>query len=633
MLPTAELLRTLMDHVPDRIYFKDLAGRFVRVNRTVAQRFGLDDPAKAIGKTDADFFSTEAAEAFAADEREVLRTGQALVAKEDREVWPDGRITWASTTTVPLIDPRGAVVGVIGVSRDITDRKQAEEALSASEARYQALVENLTQSVFLKDAEFRFVAVNQPFCRGLGLAEAEILGKTDFEIYPPPLAAKYRADDAAVLTRGVRLEQEEQNVIAGQMRTIHVIKTPFRDAHGRIVGVLGSFWDVTEQRRVEAQLRQAQKMEALGQLAGGVAHDFNNLLTAILGNLSLVLAEVPAEAPTGGLLREAERAASRAAALTQQLLSFTRQAVLRLESINLGVSMHEVAGLLRRTIDPRIGVEVRSEPGLWLVQADAAQVTQVLMNLCLNARDAMPEGGRLLLEAENAVMEEVGPAPPGEARPGTFVRLRVSDTGNGIPPDIRARIFEPFFTTKDVGKGTGLGLAIVYGIVKQHHGWVECHSKVGQGTTFTIYLPRDDKPQGASAAESRPVVASGGGETILLIDDEALVRNLGRVILERHGYRVLLAEDGLQAIEIYQREQGRIDLVILDLLMPRLSGRDTFHQLRAINPNVRTLFSSGYSSEQASLSTEAGIHGFVTKPYYPRDLVESVRAILDQPAG
>ena len=560
----------------------------------------------------------------------MLRSGRPLIAKEDREVWPDGTVTWASTTTVPLFDAKGQVVGTVGISRDITDRKRTEEALRASEARYQGLVENLTQSVFLKDTSFRFVAVNQPFCRGLGLAEREILGKTDFDLYPEPMAAKYRADDEAVLARGLRLEQEEENLIAGRSRTIHVIKTPFRDADGNTVGVLGSFWDVTEQRHLEVQLRQAQKMEALGQLAGGVAHDFNNLLTAILGNLALVTAEGPADQAQRGLLLEAERAATRAAELTQQLLSFTRQAVLRLEPTDLANSLLEVAGLLRRTIDPRIGVEVRAETGLWSVHADPAQMTQVLMNLCLNARDAMPEGGQLRLEAANMVLEDLTNRLHPEGRRGEFVRLKIIDTGSGIPPEICTRIFEPFFTTKETGKGTGLGLAIVYGIVKQHRGWVECRSEVGRGTSFDVFLPRDEAPRPANPPAVRAPVRRGSGETVLLVDDESLVRNLGRVILERHGYQVLVAEDGLEALDLYRCARDRVALVILDLSMPRLSGRDTLRRLREINPRLLALFSSGYSAEQANLSAEPGVVGFVTKPYYPQDLLQRVRDVLDQ---
>ncbi|OAI49359.1 hypothetical protein AYO44_06405 [Planctomycetaceae bacterium SCGC AG-212-F19] len=774
------LLRNLLEHVPEGIYFKDNAGRFLRASRTVARRFGMTDAGALIGKTDFDFFAPQTARQFTADEQQVIRTGQPLVAKEEQEVWPDGSVTWAVTTTMPLRDTAGQVVGVVGISRDVTERKQAEEALRlgrerlesmaaanaallrqagqaeqnyralfehategifqtspegryltanpalarmhgfdtpaalmaavtevgrelyvdphrraefvrlmeetgavtdfqyqtyrkdgsiiwisenaravrdaggrlryyegtaeditvrkraeealrASEARYQSLVENLTQSVFLKDAQFRFVAVNKPFWEGLGLAEADVLGKTDFDLYPDQLARKYRADDERVLTTGQRLEQEEENLLDGRLRTIHVVKTPLKDASGQTIGVLGSFWDITDQKNLEAQLRQAQKMEAVGQLAGGIAHDFNNLLTALLGNVAVVLSNMGEDAADRPLLLAAEKAGSRAAELTRQMLGFARQTLLRLKPTRPADCLREVADILRRSLDPRIAIEIRVPSDLWYVQGDQGALAQVLMNLCLNARDAMPDGGHLILEAANAALHDDASTQHMEARPGEFVRLRVRDTGCGIPPDILPRIFEPFFTTKERGKGSGLGLAMVFGIVKQHQGWVECTSKVNRGTCFDLYLPRSTQTAEPSAPPAAsPAPALGGGETLLVVDDEALVRNVGFTILRRYGYEVLLAEDGPQALDIYRREAARIRLVILDLTMPGMSGRDTLLHLRALDPAVQVLLSSGYSATSAAQPGEEGVLGFVQKPYRPQELAQAVRAALDK---
>jgi PAS domain S-box-containing protein len=624
------LLHSLMDNVPDNIYFKDTAGRFTRANQAVARRFGLASPSDLLGKTDFDFFSQEAASRFFADEQAVIRTGQPVVAKEEMELWPDGHVTWASTTTMPFRDPQGCIVGIFGVSRDISGFKRMEQALRASEARYHSLVENLWQCVFLKDRARRFVTVNKAFCQVLGRSPEEILGRSDDAFYPEALSQKYRADDEWILNTGQRLELDEESLIAGRRRTVRTVKTPVLDDQGQIIGVLGSFWDVTEQRALEAQLRQAQKMEAVGQLASGVAHDFNNLLTAILGNVALLSADVATSDPKYELLRAAEKAGSRAAELVQHLLGFSRQTLLNLEPLNLNAAVQEMVEILKRTIDPRIHIQLKGAEGLGLVQADPGQINQVLMNLCLNARDAMPEGGRLVLETDNVQLDDEYARLHLEARAGEFVRLRVSDTGKGIPADVLPRIFEPFFTTKKAGEGTGLGLAMVFGIIKQHQGWLDCYSEVGHGTRFDIYLPRARQELRALPTKTASVGAVSGSETILLVDDEALVRNLARTILQRHGYRVLLSEDGQQALEIYRRGLGRIDLVILDLTMPQLSGRETLQQLRLLDPNVRVVLCSGYTVEHVNQLASEGFCGFVNKPYRPEELARTVRTVLDK---
>jgi PAS domain S-box-containing protein len=522
----------------------------------------------------------------------------------------------------------------LAVAYDVTEQLRIEEALRVSEGKYRSLVENLEQNILLKDADHKYLAANRRFCEGLGIPEDRIIGKTDFDFYPSELAHKYYADDQKVLETGQRLELEEQNLANDVARTVRVIKTPVKDGSGQVTGVLIIFWDVTQQRELEAQLRQAQKMEAVGLLAGGVAHDFNNLLTAILGNLSYVQVELPPEHSAQKLLKAAEKASRRAANLTSQLLGFSRRTLLRPESVNLNETIDEVVGILRRTIDPRVSLVLEKQPDLWCVQADSGQMNQILMNLCLNARDAMPRGGRLNLESCNVVLTEEQAQGQLDARPGQFVRLTVRDNGHGIPPEIRTRIFEPFFTTKKPGEGTGLGLSMVFGIVQQHQGWVECTSEVNRGTCFTLYLPRSEV---TTEKEAGLAEASGPNElnfertgTILLADDEQALRDLARLILETQGYQVLLAADGQEAVEIYEREGHSIDLVLLDLTMPRLAGQDAFHQMLKINPMVPVLFTSGFSKQHLSQSDHERILGFIGKPFLPEDLTRGVRAALDQ---
>ncbi|MER3441645.1 MAG: hypothetical protein C4296_09785 [Gemmataceae bacterium] len=531
-----------------------------------------------------------------------------------------------------IIERFGRLAGIV------IERQRIYDKVLESEAKYRSLVENLEQNVFMKDRQFRFVAANQVFCKSLGCSEAEIIGKTDFDFYPAELATKYRADDERVLREGIRLEVEERNLDRGQERWVRVIKTPVRNAQGEITGLLGIFWDVTHQRNLEAQMRHMQKMEAVGQLAGGIAHDFNNLLTAIIGNLELAASQLgqaglpePGPCDTGTLVRAALEASQRAAALTRQLLGFARRTPLHIQPVVLRQVIEDTFALLRRTIDPRISLEMQVAEDVWPVSGDAGQLGQVLMNLCLNARDAMPAGGRLCVTAENCTLDERAAQFRPEASAGSFVRLQVSDTGSGIAPEVLPHIFEPFFTTKEPGKGTGLGLAVVYGIVRQHRGWIECQSQPGQGTTFTIYLPSAQHTTNRPAPATKPKAPQRGCETILVVDDEAMLRNLAQLILMQLGYRVLVAEDGYEALEIYGKHRDDIDLVILDLTMPKLSGRDTLQKLKELDQDARVLISSGYSSDAELLQTldRGAVVGFVGKPYTPAQLAQAVRQALD----
>jgi PAS domain S-box-containing protein len=540
---------------------------------------------------------------------------------EEKWVWEQGQGIFRSS---------GDLQSLEGFITDITERKRADEALARERGLLRSLIDAVPDLIFFKDPDGVYLGCNTAFTRFAGRGEKEVIGRTDFDFLSRELANFYRAKDRQVLAAGKPQRDEEWVTLAdGTQVLVETVQTPFQGSDGRVHGIICVSRDITERKKLEEQLRQAQKMEAVGQLAGGVAHDFNNLLTAILGNVSLLLSNKPTTDPDNELLAATEQAAQRASDLTRQLLGFSRQTVLRLEPLNLNASIQEVVTMLRRTIDPRVRIEVRPTSEPWWVQGDSGQMNQVLVNLCLNARDAMPDGGRLSLETANVRLDEELVRAQLEARPGEFVRLRVGDSGCGIPEEVRARIFEPFFTTKGPGKGTGLGLAMVYGIVQQHQGWIECLSEVGKGTYFDIYLPRY-RAEVARPGRPEPVVTTPrGNETILLVDDEAVIRNVGRAILQRQGYHVLLAEDGVEALELYRRERGRINLVILDLTMPRLSGIDTLRQLTQVDPEVAVLLSSGYSPDQLPEMGRNGVRGFVNKPYRPQDLTAAVRSALD----
>lgn len=409
---------------------------------------------------------------------------------------------------------------------------------------------------------------------------------------------------------------------------------PIHDDEGNFTGLVVVLRDATARQQVEKlqqqnaeHLRHAEKMEAIGRLAGGVAHEFNNLLTAILGNTSLVLSTMPRSDPSAHQVVQIETAALRAAEVVRQLFAFSGRGGAALGVVNLNDTVRQTVDAMRVALDKRIQLEVELANDLWPIHGDRAQLAEMLRNLCHNAQDAMAEtGGALVLATSNVTQDKEQRHGPWRAPAGDYVKLSVSDTGRGMPAKLQEHIFEPFVTTKEPGQGNGLGLALVFGIVEEHHGWIECASEPGQGTRLAIYLPRYGQNVETPA---RPAVlpAQRGVATILLADDEPMIRDLATNILQRYGYQVLLAEDGLQAVEMYQRDKDHIDLVILDLAMPRLTGDDAFRRLVAIDPNVRVLLSSGYFPEDLAI-TETQVLGFINKPYRHEELLNSIRAAL-----
>jgi PAS domain S-box-containing protein len=615
---SAQQWQATFDAVSDGVCVLDREGRVQRCNRALAGRFGPPSPGCELR----DWLTPALGDGLPA----VLGLLQPGPHHEALELPARGR--WFRVVVDPVRDAAGAWDGSVVLWTDITERKESDQALRASEGKYRSLFASNPQPMWVYDLRtLRFLAVNDAAVDHYGYSRAEFLAMTIRDLHPasdlPALLAHLEGPRPPLDRSGTWRHRRRDGSARDIEVTSHTIEFEGRPA--RLVLVA----DVTEQRRLEEQLRQAQKMEAVGQLAGGIAHDFNNLLTAILGNAALLRAE-PAEL---NRLDVIERAALRAAELTGNLLGFARVRPMRLVPTHLADVIRDTVVLLRPTLGPLIRLEAESFSALWAVKTDPGPMGQVLLNLCLNARDAMPQGGTLRVGAANLTVTEADARRQLDARPGEFVRLSVIDTGHGMPPEVLKRIFEPFFTTKPVGQGTGLGLAMVYGIVKQLRGWVDCRSVVGRGTTFDIFLPRLEKSDPPRPAPAAPTPARGRGETVLLVDDEAMIRNLGRVVLEQFGYRVLLAEDGLQALEVYQRHRDEVALVILDLTMPNLSGRETLRRLKRQAPSAKVLLSSGFSAELLDDDDRRRSCGFVTKPYQPADLARRVREALDAPAG
>ena len=656
-----DLLHAFLEHIPDGVYFKDRDSRFVRISRSLATRFGLTDPAHAINKTDFEMFSKEHAERAFADEQEIIRTGRPIVEKEENETWPDGRENWVLTTKLPLVDGNGDVIGTMGISREITERKRMEreleehrlhlesqvtartaelalanellqqdaDVLRQSHRLLNSIMEGVNEVIFVKDLQGRYVMINAPGAQMIGHSVAEVIGKTDFEILPTETAEAVTATDAQVLRTGETHTYEVAVPFSSGVRTFLATKSPHFGPSGEIIGLVGVSLDVTDRRQLERQIQQAQKMEAIGTLSGGIAHDFNNLLTVIKGYTGLLL-EGTQDPRQRALVQHIDQAADRASSLTRQLLAYSRRQVLQPKVINLNSLVMNLDKMLQRLIGEDIDMRTVAASDLGSVKADPGQIEQVIMNLAVNARDAMPKGGNLTLETTNIVLDEIHAQKHPGTLAGRYVMLAVSDTGIGMDVETRSRIFEPFFTTKGVGCGTGLGLSMVYGIVKQSGGSIEVYSELGQGTTFKIYLPRIEETAELVTARHSLTGLLQGSETILLVEDDPQVRDLASAILTFCGYTVLAADSARAVISECEQHDGDIHLLLTDVVMPGSGGREIAQHVLARRPFTKVLYMSGYTTNAIIHHgvLDPGTH-FLQKPFTPAALSAKVREVLD----
>ena len=623
---------TLFETAPDAIALFDADFRIVAVNHRAIELYGYESKEEVLGQISLQFLTPEDRPRAVENRKLLLHTGsyrdiEYTALKKDAAPFP---IEFSISV---LRDPEGRIHGMIGLSRDLTKRKHAEEALLRSESRYRSLVENSTYGIYRATPEGQFLDVNPALVRMLGYDSAAELLHPDLtrEVFSDPAI---RSQIVQQLRQAGRIEslETEWKRKDGAKITVRLSGRAVAGEQGGLEAIVMIAEDVTERLAMEKRLRQVQKFEAIGQLAGGIAHDFNNVIGAILGWAELGQDQAPPDSHLQGNFRHIREQAERAAGLTRQLLAFARRQILEPRPINLNQTITDFLSLLENVIGKHIEISTVLAPDLGVVHADPTQIEQVLMNLCLNARDAMPRGGRLVLQTQDVEIDAEFCQLHSYVQAGRYALLSVSDTGSGMDARIIEHIFEPFFTTKELGRGTGLGLATVYGVAKQHGGFVQVQSELGRGSTFQVYLPVGG---GAPVLENHTDKADGervqgGTETILVAEDHDGVREMARMTLENLGYHLLLATDGVEAVESFRAHKDTIALVLLDVVMPRLGGPDAYLKMCSLRPELPVLFTTGYSAETAFLGALLEKGGTVLqKPYSPTLLGRRVREVLD----
>ena len=620
----------VLTHCKEGIALQDVHGRIFEQNATHRKILGYSDE-ELLGKTPGHYLEG-GRDGFGRIMDDLLQWGN--YSGEARCRTRAGRWIDVELAAVVVRGEGGDIFGYATLVHDVTEKRRMEAALRESEERFATFMDNSPALALMRDAKCRYVYVNRAYEKLVGRPASEILGRTAHEIWPPEIAEELAGADKQVLAAGHALELHEKTVLPGRdVKEWLTIKFPFRDRRNRVY-VGGVSIDITERKSLEEQLRQSQKMEAVGRLAGGIAHDFNNLLTIILGYSEILLGSSKIDAGQRSKIQELKKAGERAAQLTRQLLAFSRKQVMSPKVLDLNTLVENLRKMIERLIGEDIEFVTVPFAPLGKVKADPGQVEQIIMNLVVNARDAMPNGGRLTIETANVEFDEDYSRSHLPSLPGPYVMVAVSDTGSGMAPETQKHIFEPFFTTKETGKGTGLGLATTYGIVKQSGGFIWVYSEQGTGSSFKVYLPRIPEQNELSPEARREPEQLKGTETILLAEDEVALRTLIHETLGRHGYRVLEASGGEEALNISGRHQNPIHLLIADVVMPQMSGRELGERITAARPETKVLFISGYTDDaiihHGVIDSDAA---FLQKPFSPTALARKVRVVLSQQPG
>ncbi|MBA3847437.1 MAG: PAS domain-containing protein [Planctomycetes bacterium] len=635
-------IQTLLDSLPGYAFFKNADSVYVVANQIFADAVGT--PKDAIrGRTDHDLFPPEMAAKFRADDRLCMQSGETLYVGEERMI-KGGREFVVDTRKVPLRDGSGSVAGLVGFGFDISERRRAEDALRQSEHRLELVLAGAALGMWDWDIAHDRVTVNARSAELLGLDPSEVGGDLAWwtEVLHPDDRAEVSRLMGEMLAGGGLFDGEYRfRYAGGGWRWLNLRgRVTERDAAGRAVRASGTHMDVTERRRAEdalrasederarlaEQLRQAQKIESIGMLAGGVAHDFNNLLLPILGFAEMARAAA-VDARQAHQLTQIVDAGTRAKDLVRQLLAFSRKQVLEMQSLDLSDEIRRLEPILRRVVREDIRIELELAPDLGWVRGDSSQIQQILMNLVVNAHDAMPGGGRMRIATAVARLGDERDAQLSALPPGEYVVVTVADSGEGMDANVRAHLFEPFFTTKEPGKGTGLGLATVHGIVKQHGGEIAVSTRLGAGSSFAVWLPRADAEPRASSGEMARR-ADGGDERVLVVEDEKLVRDLVCAVLVECGYRVTCAGDPDEALRLIAGG-AEFDLLLTDVIMPGMNGRELHRRITSLRPMLKALYMSGYTGDVLDAHGLGEDTRFLQKPFMVAQLIAKVREVLD----
>ncbi len=623
------LLRTVIDIIPDHVFVRDRASRHLINNQTQLDQLRAATLEGTIGKTDFDFYPSELALKFHAANEEVMSTGRTLANIEEMVPGPDGKERWISTTKVPMRNRDGTVIGLVGIGRDVTEHRKVVQKVTEQAA----MLDQAHDVILLISLEGRVVYMNGAAEHTLGWKAKEAIGKLSIDLHPVEDQAQLLQASKETIEKGMWHGEFRVHNRNGREIFLDTRRSLIRDQNGVPKAQLSISADITEKKRAEVLALRNQRLESLGTLAGGIAHDLNNVLAPILMAITLLKMKVTDE---GGarLLTLLEQNAERGAQLVRHVLAFGRGAEGRRERVHPLIVAREIEQIVNDTFPKNVRFELRAERDPWTVTGDPNQIHQVLLNLCLNARDAMPHGGKISLRIKNEVVDETFASMNRGAQPGSYLEISIADTGMGIDPEVREKIFEPFFTTKDLGKGTGLGLSTSLGIVQSHGGFINVSSTPGKGSTFRIYLPAITDMDDTEAADTKAQgLPHGHNELILVVDDEEPILEVAKSTLEKFGYRVAVATNGAAAVSIYALERDNIAVVLTDMAMPIMDGPAMVVALKAINPDIKIIGSSGMTGPSAIAATRvAGVCEFVPKPYSAETLLNAIaRAIAGKP--